>query len=668
MNPLESIGDAAMLSSVLPTNGTLNATILAMSFAYQPLKLAKDGWIYAANRVWNVMARAVLGGADGVVDGTDLDDGRNMFSLFTYLSSPYSLLVFVMAILLNRTLLYAAVRQPYQISTAKRVAVRLPAIYFLVRSLMLMLSLMRHKSTLAADWLPASLSSERDDDPKVMWTVFKTLCFSNFIEFFSAALQRRHPTVIFSMSTGEYSWAFWEAQTFWELTKNLPSTETFVTTIIWTLGALSVHILALFNLDKYRLYASTLWGASFLGFYGYSVAAGRLLEFPTFCAMWFVPHLLVGIVVVASLLVTLFARLTLAPNNPENLMRNNPFMDGSWRRILEMNTSDDFFVLLLKAGDVLLQDAHEATYMNEEEGITMPDMTYLEQMLQKGNNKKERLPKVPTESTGLQIERTDLDANATALIQDMKQRQPKRFKKSRAAWTLMKRMWYLFLGLFRRGWRPQPKPKDESLQNAMVRWDWNAAPGTRDPEDEEDEVYEKFKGGWYFAEEEDMDYIPTDDEGEWASDINSDAEGEEQDAFHELVPDARSLADIIRGGDSADAVGGGESSSVLVSHLSSPGVLTRSRHRHTHPHQSSNSDDAAILLSIIRERRILQPAEPTEGRLCVVCQASPREIVLWPCRCLALCDECRVSLAMQKFKGCPCCRKNVVSFSKLYTP
>lgn len=53
---------------------------------------------------------------------------------------------------------------------------------------------------------------------------------------------------------------------------------------------------------------------------------------------------------------------------------------------------------------------------------------------------------------------------------------------------------------------------------------------------------------------------------------------------------------------------------------------------------------------------------------CVVCQCAPRSIIVWPCRCLSLCDDCRVSLAMNNFDKCVCCRRDVLSFSRIYVP
>jgi hypothetical protein len=56
------------------------------------------------------------------------------------------------------------------------------------------------------------------------------------------------------------------------------------------------------------------------------------------------------------------------------------------------------------------------------------------------------------------------------------------------------------------------------------------------------------------------------------------------------------------------------------------------------------------------------------GPQCVVCQDSPRTILLWPCGCLCLCDECRVNMAARNFASCICCRTGTVAYSRLYVP
>jgi hypothetical protein len=85
-------------------------------------------------------------------------------------------------------------------------------------------------------------------------------------------------------------------------------------------------------------------------------------------------------------------------------------------------------------------------------------------------------------------------------------------------------------------------------------------------------------------------------------------------------------------------------------------------------------DEEAELLEelILSRRRTTNDREQEEtgagGPLCVVCHSASRSIIVWPCRCLSLCDECRVTLAMNNFDKCVCCRREVCSFSRIYMP
>lgn len=155
---------------------------------------------------------------------------------------------------------------------------------------------------------------------------------------------------------------------------------------------------------------------------------------------------------------------------------------------------------------------------------------------------------------------------------------------------------------------------------------------------------------------------------------------------------------------------------VLASHLSSTNIVTRSAYRRLQarerarvllpprfalPYQALDAmtpaEEAAVLEQIILSRRAAEGAGPkkngdaragatavdggsgsswaagasgmgSEGPQCVVCQSAARTIIVWPCRCLSLCDDCRVSLAMNNFDKCVCCRRGVVSFSRIYVP
>ncbi len=151
---------------------------------------------------------------------------------------------------------------------------------------------------------------------------------------------------------------------------------------------------------------------------------------------------------------------------------------------------------------------------------------------------------------------------------------------------------------------------------------------------------------------------------------------------------------------------------ILSTHLSSPNVLTRSGYARirafdkahiltstrTRPPgfkprsatgKLSADEEERILEHLILTRRASQtdtgPLSSTPSSLneswasgaqglgssgpqCVICQSSPRTILAWPCRCLSICEECRVTLAMTNFTTCVCCRQDVVGFARLFVP
>ena len=159
-----------------------------------------------------------------------------------------------------------------------------------------------------------------------------------------------------------------------------------------------------------------------------------------------------------------------------------------------------------------------------------------------------------------------------------------------------------------------------------------------------------------------------------------------------------------------------EEARTLAAHLTSDGIMTRSRFRqylqrqraqilltgnYSYLSQPSQSNRKPIIVEkmtpeeeacrleelLLSRRRAAAAAKASvsketagsswatgaeglgpDGPQCVVCQSAPRTIIVWPCRCLSLCDDCRVSLAMNNFDKCVCCRRDVISFSRIYVP
>jgi hypothetical protein len=144
-----------------------------------------------------------------------------------------------------------------------------------------------------------------------------------------------------------------------------------------------------------------------------------------------------------------------------------------------------------------------------------------------------------------------------------------------------------------------------------------------------------------------------------------------------------------------------EEAKLLSRHLQSPQIMTRSRYRKSVDQEQAKilttsryrletssgmtaEEEEQLLEDLILDKR--QATAPqgssggagswdtgaegmgSEGPQCVVCQLAPRTVLVWPCGCLSLCDECRVGLASKNYTACVCCRTKVVAYSRLYVP
>ncbi|KAJ1728408.1 hypothetical protein LPJ61_004045 [Coemansia biformis] len=76
--------------------------------------------------------------------------------------------------------------------------------------------------------------------------------------------------------------------------------------------------------------------------------------------------------------------------------------------------------------------------------------------------------------------------------------------------------------------------------------------------------------------------------------------------------------------------------------------------------------ETEALAQLIHSRRIGGPPADDSRTLCVVCWSNARCVMLRPCRCLCLCNECRAALVVRNFDHCPCCRRTVAGYSRVY--
>lgn len=113
---------------------------------------------------------------------------------------------------------------------------------------------------------------------------------------------------------------------------------------------------------------------------------------------------------------------------------------------------------------------------------------------------------------------------------------------------------------------------------------------------------------------------------------------------------------------------------IVVSPNSDTRVVTRSMSasQHTLPstHIMNNPQELNILADLIRtkreQRQLMSITADDNSMMCVICWRATRCIMIQPCRCLCLCNNCRLALAARRFEHCPCCRRNVDGYCRVY--
>jgi hypothetical protein len=218
-----------------------------------------------------------------------------------------------------------------------------------------------------------------------------------------------------------------------------------------------------------------------------------------------------------------------------------------------------------------------------------------------------------------------------------------------------------------------------------------------DMRDDEEELYSRFLNNEEIVDDqEDGEFNDSLFEDEYSA-SDSDEAIQESEAYNELLQ----LSNDIREQDqrtvpNASNVTPTSAVQLFLAHLvNSATPLTRNQyHRLTQaPSPAAANDEHAALLTLIQDRRDSARLEhPITERLCVVCHCEPRQCLLKPCRfvgngvhlcfiiryviainatlsrCFAICDDCRQQMAQKRFKNCPCCRRPVEGYCRIYVP
>ncbi|KAF2808409.1 uncharacterized protein BDZ99DRAFT_572278 [Mytilinidion resinicola] len=406
---------------------------------------------------------------------------KSVGGFFNYMTSKWAIATFVTAILLNRTQFYASSRVPITLNKwyLRLTLYLLPTVILLYRiqwilqaiqcqtspswsemqygssgkgmdtefageggflwkmSSSLLLGQGDEVSCRAANMLPPDASTPRPSGSlSLLWPLFISLGFSQFIETLACALQGRQPSPETGMTIFEHSLAFAEAEAIItnplgpDMFRPLPAKtittfdgtslvlsgaaavqfanvppEVLVISLISSLSHFSSNVLAITGLRaRVRLVSTGIWGLCYLSAFVWAFIRATdlvgdpgtqvgILRFPTICIVGFIPHLLIMIGILACGFVYALAFILTAmavPSGHEDASSLTGRLRFAYQNLqanihlstitpIRVNWQEDFYTFILKFGFIVLTAASEAVYLNEGTRINISPSTWLEE-------------------------------------------------------------------------------------------------------------------------------------------------------------------------------------------------------------------------------------------------------------------------------------------------
>jgi len=652
--------------------------------------------------------------------------------------------------LLNRTLIYASLRRPIRLPFKTRLLMRIVPVVMLAYQIFNMLFAMRCQTSTIfqgertdgdvvwggsdfyfhavgkagsfwlddravcesigmipdSEWIDHTSSLEDPENPGVkillpkgsldiLWPLYKTLSFSQFVETFTCSLISRVPAEN-GMTLLEHSLAFAEAEAlttrktypleiageegqepkaFKMKGEKLVPVEVLYISVMSSMSHITSHVMAIFNKQtRYRLLTSGFYGLAFLG--GFAIAlyfsgTSGIRDFPTVSVVGFMPHLLIlaAITVCASIYGLALILSSLYPPSGRrgftegfNNLRANLTLSSA-----SVSLTDDFYQVLLKLGYICLTAAAEATYLNEGQAVRVPGWTWLEgehvrmldsRLRNSGYIASQFVP--TTKGTGpFAQERKEF----SGVVENTKDKRCP----TGGRWIGVGEL-FRGVGVVLGRWAVVGTSR--LLCRSPPSAPLSPTPSSPQCSEDDNTLYERFLSSSSLSEfDESADYTSTTVLSSLSSsDDESDNESTPFCHRRETTPllDLSYLAALLDPQTPEDRT----SAQLLAKHLTSSHAMTRWQYTSL---QVSGAAEESALETILLSRRRVKAVEGSEGwegagPVCVVCQIEPRTVIMWPCRCLSLCEDCRVCLAMNNWSNCVTCRMTSIGYSRVYLP
>lgn len=589
---------------------------------------------------------------------------NHRFTVFHYFISPYSGVCMIMAIVLNRTAVFASSRRhnPRAPRWPKWI-LRLFALSMILRCLWFVVVQFAYIYHPFHDMMLDYLPEERQPVHSLLWSVFMTLCISQFLETFVSITSGQSPSNDTGLTLFEHSIAFQECQRM-----KIPSPHLLIICCFSLITQLTTHTVGLLGLKKYQLIPSTILGISFLLFYCLTIYYGELEYMPSVVLGSVFPQLFV--LVTTTFCVALYELSVLMNGGDASTLTYTPMMENL-KDSLNLQLNDDFNSALMRFGYIMFTAVEDKQYVNELPALTLSKGTYLEQhhLVSGYLNKLENNPDL------VELKQTKPSSQDIPFYRNWNL-----YKKFANMAKLLQALLLLAIQLIRH--KPNPTTKklptpqlygnlrhsndstscllDDSLQLEDVDTSEDFIPN--ESEDEESEVDPLEYDSELDELEMDQEYVPTlakarlrqrvIHQTEKASTLNELFTPD--DIVHWISPNTQdteemSLIHTMRLHLSQDR----RLTRRQYGELNRDGLLEEVIQCARHNHNANDIDDHE---------------HTSEELTCVVCQTEPRSVVLWPCKCFSLCEGCRMSLGIRGFGICVCCRAKVEGYSKIFIP
>ncbi|AJS90788.1 Asi1p [Saccharomyces cerevisiae YJM1443] len=551
---------------------------------------------------------------------------RSVFDTIGFFFSPYAIFCFVIAIVLNRFVVFYAVLN----NGSRRTLPLWLSNVFHISAVVVLAMVSLGPLTLGKDF--KILGDPAFAQEKFLLNIFYAFAYSYCVETIFTIMRNSSPLEGTDYSLFELSIQFYTMTN--NNTKLLDSPDYIIDCSMAILSRILIHLVEIFRLRNYRLLFSTIMNLCHICYLGIRVKQGGWKSLPFSVKFRHFPKLFsVSIICLSLLIFKLSCLIRWDPfgksRNSCELLQFYP-LSRNWKKYLNYTGEEDFsamatkFALLLCSGTELM----EKGIRREFPAINIPDNVNEKFFISGYLNE---LSKPYKENTSISFPKK----NSSIL----KQRFFLMFPKS-IIWIMKKLVGQVFFGF--RDNKDEDIPDNDPSKMLKITKTNSLNNSAGHKEDIELELLNTSDDE--FSE----DYEPSEVE----SLGDSDEENLEEDSL--IFNETRdALLDLFSSEDNevhTDYNWIMSTSRILQQKLLSDKTLTR----------------ASILDTKLSEVDETFGTESDFDLSCAVCKVNERNTVLWPCRCFAICEDCRISLGLRGFSTCVCCRSKVHGYCKVH--